>query len=81
MELRASVLLFFFSVQRIGSVCYVTLCVLSVIVIAMLVTRRVKIWCTSIKFSLCILSAEGIKAVPLLLTLMPWRDAVNPPVL
>jgi len=34
-----------------------TLCVLFLIVIGMLVTRRVKIWC--IKFSLCILSAEA----------------------
>lgn len=56
-----------------------TLCVLSFIVVGMLGTWRVKIWC--IRFSLCILSAEDIKTVLLLLTLEACRSAVNPPVL
>jgi hypothetical protein len=70
--------IFFVGFQRIESVYVVTLCVVSVIVIGMLVTRRVKIWC--MKFSLCILSAEGIKAVLLVLTLKAFRAVVNPPV-
>jgi hypothetical protein len=52
---------FFFAVQRIESLYVVTLCVLSLTVIGMLVTRSVKIWC--MKLSLFILSAEGIEAV------------------
>lgn len=70
---------FFFSVQRIESVYVVTLCVLLLIVIGMIVTRHGKLWC--IKFSLCILSAEGIKAVLLLLTLKACRADLKPPVL
>jgi hypothetical protein len=72
----------FFSpqIQGIESVYVVTLCLLSVIVIGMLGTRHVKIWC--IRFSLCVLSAEDIKTVLLLLlTLKACRSAVNPPVL
>jgi hypothetical protein len=42
--------IFFFSVQRIESMYVVTLCVLSLIVIGMLVTRREKIWCIKFRF-------------------------------
>jgi len=70
---------FFFSVQRIESVYVVTLCVLLLIVIGMLVTRLGKLWC--IKFSLCILSVEGIKAILLLLTLKACRADLRPPAL